>query len=60
MLAELESWAEAKGAPEIILEVDTKNESAIRLYKFSLYEEISNRENYYGKLIKRFVSLEIS
>jgi ribosomal-protein-alanine N-acetyltransferase len=48
MLAELESWAEAKGATEIILEVDTKNESAIRLYKFSRYEEISTRANYYG------------
>ena len=48
MLAELESWAKAKGATEIILEVDTKNESAIRLYKFSRYEEISTRANYYG------------
>jgi ribosomal-protein-alanine N-acetyltransferase len=48
MLAELESWAKAKGATEIILEVDTKNENAIRLYKFSRYEEISTRANYYG------------
>ena len=48
MLAELEIWAKAKGATEVILEVDTKNDSAIRLYKFSRYEEISTRANYYG------------
>ena len=48
MLAELESWAKAKGATEVILEVDTKNESAIRLYNFVRYEEISTRANYYG------------
>jgi len=48
MLAELENWAKAKGATEVILEVDTKNESAIRLYNFSRYEEISTRANYYG------------
>ncbi len=48
MLAELESWAKAKGATEVILEVDTKNESAIRLYNLARYEEISTRANYYG------------
>ncbi len=48
MLAELENWAKAKGATEVILEVDTKNESAIRLYNFARYEEISTRANYYG------------
>ena len=48
MLAELEGWAKAKGATEVILEVDTKNESAIRLYNFAHYEEISTRANYYG------------
>jgi ribosomal-protein-alanine N-acetyltransferase len=48
MLVELESWAKAKGATEVILEVDTKNENAIRLYKFAHYEEISTRANYYG------------
>ena len=48
MLAELENWAKAKGATEVILEVDTKNENAIRLYKFARYEEISTRANYYG------------
>jgi len=48
MLAELESWAKAKGATEVILEVDTKNKSAIRLYNFARYEEISTRANYYG------------
>jgi len=48
MLVELESWAKAKGATEVILEVDTKNESAIRLYKFARYEEISTRANYYA------------
>lgn len=48
MLAELESWAKGKGATEVILEVDTKNEGAIRLYNFARYEEISTRANYYG------------
>ena len=48
MLNELESWAKGKGATEVILEVDTKNESAIRLYNFARYEEISTRANYYG------------
>ena len=48
MLAELEAWAKSKGAPEIILEVDTKNEGAIRLYDFARYEKISTRKNYYG------------
>ena len=48
MLAELESWAKEKGATEVILEVDTKNESAIRLYEFAGYEKISTRANYYG------------
>ena len=48
MLAALESWAKSKGATEVILEVDTKNESAIRLYQLSDHEEISMRANYYG------------
>jgi ribosomal-protein-alanine N-acetyltransferase len=48
MLAALESWAKEAGATEVILEVDTKNESAIRLYNFARYEEISTRANYYG------------
>jgi ribosomal-protein-alanine N-acetyltransferase len=48
MLAELESWAKAKGATEVILEVDTNNEGAIRLYNFARYEKISTRANYYG------------
>jgi ribosomal-protein-alanine N-acetyltransferase len=48
MLAELESWAKAKGATEVILEVDTKNESAIRLYELADYKKISTRANYYG------------
>jgi [ribosomal protein S18]-alanine N-acetyltransferase len=48
MLTELESWAKAKGATEVILEVDTKNESAIRLYELASYEKISTRANYYG------------
>ena len=48
MLAELEAWAKSKGAPEIILEVDTNNEGAIRLYDFARYEKISTRKNYYG------------
>ena len=48
MLAELESWAKEKGATEVILEVDTKNVEAIRLYEFARYEKISTRANYYG------------
>jgi len=48
MLAELENWAKAKGATEVILEVDTNNKNAIRLYKFVQYEEISTRANYYA------------
>ena len=48
MLAELESWAKAKGATEVILEVDVNNAGAIHLYKFARYEEISTRANYYG------------
>jgi ribosomal-protein-alanine N-acetyltransferase len=48
MLAELENWAKSKGANEVILEVDTKNESAIRLYNFARYEQISTRANYYA------------
>ena len=48
MLAALESWAQGKGATEVILEVDTKNEGAIRLYEFAGYEKISIRANYYA------------
>ena len=48
MLAALESWAQEKGATEVILEVDTKNESAIKLYEFAGYEKISTRANYYA------------
>lgn len=48
MLAELEIWAENKGASEVILEVDTRNAAAIRLYKFARYVEISVRVNYYA------------
>ena len=48
MLAALESWAKEAGATEVILEVDTKNESAIRLYQLAGYEKISTRANYYG------------
>lgn len=48
MLVELESWAKEVGATEVILEVDTKNEAAIRLYELAGYERISTRANYYG------------
>ena len=48
MLVELESWAKEVGATEVILEVDTKNESAIRLYEFAGYEKVSTRANYYA------------
>lgn len=55
MLAKLENWAKEKGATEVILEVDTKNESAIRLYEFAGYEKISTRANYYGLGINALV-----
>jgi len=48
MLAALESWAQEKGATEVILEVDVKNDGAIRLYEFTGYGKISTRANYYG------------
>ena len=48
MLSAMESWAQVKGATEVILEVDTKNEGAIRLYEFAGYEKISTRANYYA------------
>lgn len=48
MLADLESWAKEVGATEVILEVDTKNDDAIRLYDFAQYEKVSTRANYYG------------
>lgn len=55
MLAELESWAKEVGATEVILEVDTKNEAAIRLYELAGYEKISTRANYYGLGVDAFV-----
>ncbi len=48
MLVKLESWAKEVGATEVILEVDTKNEAAIRLYELVSYEKISTRANYYA------------
>ena len=39
---------------QAILEVDTKNESAIRLYEFAGYEKISTRANYYGLGVDAF------
>jgi ribosomal-protein-alanine N-acetyltransferase len=47
-MAELELWALSKGAPAMMLEVDTKNSKAIALYEKLGYENISIRKGYYG------------
>ena len=47
-ISELESWAKARGASSMMLEVDIKNESAISLYESLNYEKLNIRKNYYG------------
>ena len=48
LISRLESWAEARGAIAMMLEVDVTNESAISLYKNLGYETLNVRKNYYG------------
>jgi len=44
----LESWAKARGAIAMMLEVDVSNQSAISLYASLEYETLNVRKNYYG------------
>jgi len=48
LISRLESWAKARGAIAMMLEVDVTNESAISLYKNLGYETLNVRKNYYG------------
>ena len=48
LMARLESWAKARGASAMMLEVDVKNQSAISLYLNLGYETLNVRKNYYG------------
>ena len=54
-MAELEKWSLSKGAPAMMLEVGTKNASAIALYEKLGYENISTRKGYYGPGLDAFV-----
>jgi ribosomal-protein-alanine N-acetyltransferase len=54
-MAELEKWSISKGAPAMMLEVDTENVSAIALYEKLGYENISTRKGYYGPGLDAFV-----
>lgn len=48
LISRLESWAKARGAIAMMLEVDVTNDSAISLYKNLGYETLNVRKNYYG------------
>jgi ribosomal protein S18 acetylase RimI-like enzyme len=48
LIARLESWASARGAIAMMLEVDVSNENAIALYAKLGYETLNIRKNYYG------------
>lgn len=48
LIARLESWARARGANAMMLEVDVTNENAISLYRNLGYETLNVRKNYYG------------
>ena len=54
-MAELEKWSLSKQAPAMMLEVGTKNLSAIKLYEKLGYQKISTREGYYGPGLDAFV-----
>ena len=51
----LEDWSALKQAPAMMLEVGTKNVSAITLYEKLGYKKISTREGYYGPGLDAFV-----
>lgn len=48
LIARLESWAKARGAIAMMLEVDVSNSDAISLYAKLGYEALNIRKNYYG------------
>mgnify|MGYP003332290715 FL=1 len=48
LIARLESWAKARGAIAMMLEVDVTNSDAISLYANLGYEALNIRKNYYG------------
>ena len=48
LISRMESWAKARGAIAMMLEVDVTNDSAISLYKNIGYETLNIRKNYYG------------
>ena len=49
LLNALIQMASQKGAREILLEVSQKNKKALSLYRKSGFQEIAERENYYGR-----------
>ncbi len=51
----LEDWSASNQAPAMMLEVGTKNLSAIALYEKLGYQKISTREGYYGPGLDAFV-----
>ena len=48
LIARLESWAKARGAIAMMLEVDVSNKEAVALYTSLGYESLNIRKNYYG------------
>ena len=48
LIARLESWAKARGAIAMMLEVDVTNIDAISLYANLGYQPLNIRKNYYG------------
>lgn len=48
LISRLESWAKARGAIAMMLEVDVTNGEAISLYVSLGYETLNIRKNYYG------------
>lgn len=48
LISRLESWAKARGAIAMMLEVDVTNDDAIALYSKLGYETLNIRKNYYG------------
>lgn len=48
LITRLESWAKARGAIAMMLEVDVNNAEAIALYSKLGYEALNIRKNYYG------------
>ncbi len=48
LISRMESWAKARGAIAMMLEVDVTNSDAIALYTSLGYESLNIRKNYYG------------